>query len=344
MAVDTQMARIESEADKAGYLCSICSEVMEHPVTLHESPLPFWHGVFDRILDTTACTHSFCRACFEEWMKRDESCPLCRHAVSHVTENSSFNNKISEFFRSQPMGFAEYMRTKKLLQPSIANVRYWLSQGNFSQGCKLIINLSENDKRAALGVLVQSCVAARNSQFLSGLKELTLELKCSALFQIAMSLIQNGQIDEALALSEKIEINESTRNFAPDYRDQIFGSASAKYFSLSQRADARGDINRSLAEKLFSKIVNKEKWGKELARQVFDYYLRKSDFEKAALVINAMATDLIKAAARRDLQTAKKNKMRQRCCSIAKMCVGLFAIITIFSYSVRLFSSMYGRR
>ncbi|KPP66133.1 RING finger protein 151-like, partial [Scleropages formosus] len=83
----------------------------------HDLICPICHGVF-RCPVTAVCSHVFCRNCILEWIKRQETCPYCRHPVS----------------QSSISGMCK-------LSTSIS--RLWIKCKNKAQGCDATFPLSE---------------------------------------------------------------------------------------------------------------------------------------------------------------------------------------------------------
>ena len=65
-------------------ICGICQDLMHRPVALQP------------------CMHSFCGACFSEWMKRKIQCPQCRQPVRIVSRNHALANIVDTYLSSHP--------------------------------------------------------------------------------------------------------------------------------------------------------------------------------------------------------------------------------------------------
>mmetsp|Transcript_32681 Transcript_32681/g.31904 ORF Transcript_32681/g.31904 Transcript_32681/m.31904 type:complete len:137 (-) Transcript_32681:951-1361(-) len=64
--------------------CGICYEVMHQAVSL----MP--------------CLHSFCGACFTDWMQKMKDCPNCRLGVKEVKKNAMLNSLIEQYLSLNP--------------------------------------------------------------------------------------------------------------------------------------------------------------------------------------------------------------------------------------------------
>jgi hypothetical protein len=65
-------------------MCGICQDLMHRPVALQP------------------CMHSFCGACFSEWMKRKIECPQCRQPVRVVSRNHALANIVDMYLSTHP--------------------------------------------------------------------------------------------------------------------------------------------------------------------------------------------------------------------------------------------------
>jgi len=64
--------------------CGICYEIMYKAVSL----MP--------------CLHSFCGACFTDWMQKQKDCPNCRLNVKEVKKNAMVNSLVDQFLVLNP--------------------------------------------------------------------------------------------------------------------------------------------------------------------------------------------------------------------------------------------------
>lgn len=48
------------------------------------------------------CFHSFCGACFSDWMKKSNECPNCRADVQAVKKNAQLNSLVEDFLDAHP--------------------------------------------------------------------------------------------------------------------------------------------------------------------------------------------------------------------------------------------------
>uniref|UniRef100_A0A7S4HCC8 RING-type domain-containing protein n=1 Tax=Prymnesium polylepis TaxID=72548 RepID=A0A7S4HCC8_9EUKA len=69
---------------EASITCGICQDVMYRAVALQP------------------CLHSFCGACYSEWMNVKGDCPECRADVRVVSRNHTLNGIIEDFFKTNP--------------------------------------------------------------------------------------------------------------------------------------------------------------------------------------------------------------------------------------------------
>ena len=58
------VVRFESPVDEE-LLCAICKGVFQDPVMAH-------------------CEHVFCSSCIEEWLKRQDTCPIDRKVIANT--------------------------------------------------------------------------------------------------------------------------------------------------------------------------------------------------------------------------------------------------------------------
>ena len=67
MGIDVDL--IVGNYGKEDYICAVCTDLLEDPITLK------------------ACEHMFCRACIDEVIRTGESrCPVCRTRFSSPTD------------------------------------------------------------------------------------------------------------------------------------------------------------------------------------------------------------------------------------------------------------------
>ncbi|XP_078362422.1 E3 ubiquitin-protein ligase CHFR-like isoform X2 [Oculina patagonica] len=65
-------------------LCSICQDIFHDCVSLQP------------------CIHSFCAACYSQWMDRSNDCPSCRKKVERISKNHIINNLVEAFLKEHP--------------------------------------------------------------------------------------------------------------------------------------------------------------------------------------------------------------------------------------------------
>lgn len=65
-------------------LCSICQDIFHDCVSLQP------------------CIHSFCAACYSQWMERSKECPTCRKKVERISKNHIINNLVEAFLKEHP--------------------------------------------------------------------------------------------------------------------------------------------------------------------------------------------------------------------------------------------------
>ncbi|XP_073257835.1 E3 ubiquitin-protein ligase CHFR-like isoform X2 [Porites lutea] len=65
-------------------VCSICQDIFYDCVSLQP------------------CIHSFCAACYSQWMDRSSDCPSCRKKVERISKNHIVNNLVEAFLREHP--------------------------------------------------------------------------------------------------------------------------------------------------------------------------------------------------------------------------------------------------
>ncbi|XP_068679454.1 E3 ubiquitin-protein ligase CHFR-like isoform X1 [Montipora foliosa] len=65
-------------------LCSICQDIFHDCVSLQP------------------CIHSFCAACYSQWMDRSSDCPSCRKRVKRISKNHIVNNLVEAFLKEHP--------------------------------------------------------------------------------------------------------------------------------------------------------------------------------------------------------------------------------------------------
>ncbi|XP_074636657.1 E3 ubiquitin-protein ligase CHFR-like [Acropora palmata] len=65
-------------------ICSICQDIFHDCVSLQP------------------CIHSFCAACYSQWMDRSSDCPSCRKRVERVSKNHIVNNLVEAFLKEHP--------------------------------------------------------------------------------------------------------------------------------------------------------------------------------------------------------------------------------------------------
>ncbi|XP_028410485.1 E3 ubiquitin-protein ligase CHFR-like [Dendronephthya gigantea] len=65
-------------------ICSICQDI------------------FHDCLSLQPCMHSFCSACYSEWMKRSKACPTCRLPIERMSRNHIVNNLVDAYLKDHP--------------------------------------------------------------------------------------------------------------------------------------------------------------------------------------------------------------------------------------------------
>ncbi|XP_066018699.1 E3 ubiquitin-protein ligase CHFR isoform X4 [Pocillopora verrucosa] len=80
-------------------LCSICQDIFHDCVSLQP------------------CIHSFCAACYSQWMDRSNECPTCRKKVERISKNHIINNLVEAFLKEHP----ERRRTEEELREMDSN-------------------------------------------------------------------------------------------------------------------------------------------------------------------------------------------------------------------------------
>lgn len=87
----------------------------------------------EKTLDTTKCGHSACDSCFETWYKTNESCPICRNAISDRIEISDEEVEYEEQTNTQTI---THTNTNSLSSIEYTNVES-SKQTNFINICNL---------------------------------------------------------------------------------------------------------------------------------------------------------------------------------------------------------------
>ncbi|RNA30277.1 E3 ubiquitin- ligase CHFR isoform X3, partial [Brachionus plicatilis] len=64
--------------------CSICNDIIYDCVSLQP------------------CMHSYCGACYSDWMVKSQECPICRKKVERIAKNYLINNIIESFLKKHP--------------------------------------------------------------------------------------------------------------------------------------------------------------------------------------------------------------------------------------------------
>lgn len=83
-ASSSASAASSGESLEKELMCGICQDILYRPVALQP------------------CMHSFCGACFAEWMKRKTECPGCRQAVRVVSRNHALANIVASYLVAHP--------------------------------------------------------------------------------------------------------------------------------------------------------------------------------------------------------------------------------------------------
>ncbi|PIK44570.1 putative E3 ubiquitin-protein ligase CHFR-like [Apostichopus japonicus] len=65
-------------------ICSICQDILHDCISLQP------------------CMHTFCAACYSQWMNTSSRCPTCRKCVKRISKNHIVNNLVEAYLKTHP--------------------------------------------------------------------------------------------------------------------------------------------------------------------------------------------------------------------------------------------------